>query len=380
MDRRFDLIVIGAGPAGSAAAATAAECGVSVLLIEEHAEIGTPLACAEGLSRSTIKGWFDIENEWIAQPLSGSIVRSPQGREFVIEYPNVGWILNRKVFDPALARIAEQKGSVLVKRAKAVSIAGDEVAVRQGNRETRHKFRYLIAADGVASNVGRWLGLDTRMSLDGIEVCAEYLLSNIDVKAEYAHLIFGSQYAPGGYAWIFPKSAHSANVGLGLSPLVTKEKPNRLLNRWVEREFPAARIEERIFSGVPARILDRYSGRNFCLVGDAARFTDPLSGAGIANGIKSGIIAGRNAAKIIKGQKHSLESEMEKEILNEIRWHYRVRKIYMKLSDKDLEDVFRIAEKIFHGRTVSDIDTHYIVKRILLHSPHLLKLGFRLLV
>ncbi len=380
MDKRFDLIVIGAGPAGSSAAAAAAECGVSVLLLEEHDEIGIPLACAEGLSRSTIKGWLDIKSEWIAQPLSGSIVRSPQGREFAIEYPNVGWILDRKVFDPALARIAEQKGAIMVKPAKAVSIAGDEVIVRQNGAEKKYRFRYVIAADGVTSNASRWLGIDTRMSLDGVEICAEYLLSNINVKAEYAHLIFGSQYAPGGYAWIFPKSAHSANVGLGLSPLVTKEKPKTMLDHWVEREFPAAKIEERIFSGVPARILGRYSGRNFCLVGDAARFTDPLSGAGIANGIKSGIIAGRNAARIIKGQKHNLQSEMEKEILNEIRWHYRVRNIYMKLTDEDLEDVFRIAAKIFQGRTVSDIDTHYLVKRILLYSPHLLKLGFRLLV
>ena len=63
MSKDFDLIIIGAGPAGSSAAFTAAKFGVSVLLLEEHAKVGIPLACAEGLSRSTIKGYLDIKPE-----------------------------------------------------------------------------------------------------------------------------------------------------------------------------------------------------------------------------------------------------------------------------------------------------------------------------
>jgi len=380
MSRSYDLIIIGAGPAGSVAAAAASEGGISVLLLEEHPEIGTPLACAEGLSRSTIRGYLNVKPAWVAQSLSGSVIKDPRGKEFTIEYPDVGWILNRKVFDPALAELAQQKGAVIKKSTKAVGIEENEVIVREDGNTVKYGFRYLIGADGISSNVGRWLGIDTRLSLGDIEVCAEYVLSNIRVKPGYAYLIFGTRYAPGGYAWIFPKSAFSANVGLGLSLVKTKEKPKFLLDRWVKEEFPEAIIEERIFGGVPARILKRFSGRNFCLVGDAARFADPLSGAGIANGIKSGIIAGRNAVRIIRGQKHHLENEMKNEILDELEWHHRVRNIYLKLTDDDFEDVFRIAEKIFHGKTVSDINTHHLVKQILLFSPHLLRLGFRLLV
>jgi len=380
MNRSYDLIIIGAGPAGSAAAAAASEGSISVLLLEEHPEIGTPLACAEGLSRSTIRGYLDVKPDWIAQSLSGSVIRDPKGKEFTIEYPDVGWILNRKVFDPALAELAQQKGAVIKKSTKAVGIEDNAVIVREDGNMVNYGFRYLIGADGVSSHVGRWLGIETRLSLDEIEVCAEYVLSNIRVKPGYAYLIFGTRYAPGGYAWIFPKSTSSANVGLGLSPVKTREKPKFLLERWVKEEFPEAIIEERIFSGVPARMLKRFSGRNFCLVGDAARFTDPLSGAGIANGIKSGIIAGRNAVRVIRGQNHRLENEMKNEILDELEWHHRVRNIYLKLTDDDFEDVFKIAEKIFHGKTVSDINTRHLVKQILLFSPHLLRVGFRLLV
>lgn len=379
MKKNFDLIIVGAGPAGSAAAFTAAARGVSVLLLEEHSQIGTPLACAEGLSRSTIKDYLDIQPEWIAQQLSGSIIRNPRGAEFTIQYPGVGWVLDRKKFDPGLAKIAVQRGTVLKKSVKAIGIHDNDVVVRENGSQNTYHFKYIIGADGVASKIGVWLGIDTRLRVDEIEVCAEYRLSNIVVNPEYAYLIFGSKYAPGGYAWIFPKSKTSANVGLGLSPHKTRDSAKSLLDRWLKHEFSGASIEERIFGGVPAKILKRFSGRNFCLIGDAGRFTDPLSGAGIANGIKSGIIAGRNVARILKGQKSHLEGEMKAEILDEIKWHHRVRNVYLKLTDDDFQEVFRIAEKVFAGRTVTDINTHHLVKQILLSCPHLLKLGFRLL-
>ncbi|UCD19744.1 MAG: NAD(P)/FAD-dependent oxidoreductase [candidate division WOR-3 bacterium] len=381
MPTEYDVIVIGAGPAGSAAAAAASEKGLSVLLIEEHSQIGTPLACAEGLSRSTIKGWLEIEPEWIAQSLSGAIIRDPRGNEFTIEYPNVGWVLNRKVFDPALADLAAQRGAVVKKSTKAVGIEGNEIITFEAstNMKQRFKFKYVIGADGITSKVGRWMGIDTKLHLGDIEVCAQYRLGNVDKEPRYAHLILDSKIAPGGYAWIFPKSNSSANVGLGLSPSRTKNKPKHLLDRWVEREFRHARVEERIYGGVPARVPERFSGKNFCLVGDAARFTDPLSGAGIANAIKSGIIAGRNAASIVKGRKNSLQNEMKKEIIDEIKWHYRVRNIYKKLTDRDFEEGCKLGTKLFRNKTVSDINTHLLVRQLLLLSPQLLKLGFRLL-
>ena len=379
MKKNFDLIIVGAGPAGSAAALTAAERGVSVLLLEEHSQIGTPLACAEGLSRSTLKEFLDIRPEWVARELSGSIIRNPKGTEFTIEYPGVGWVLDRKRFDPGLAEIAAEKGAVLKKSVKAIGIQDNEVVVQENGSKNTYSFKYVIGADGVASKVGVWMGIDTRLSLSEIEVCAEYRLSNIVVNPEYAYLIFGSKYAPGGYAWIFPKSKTSANVGLGLSPLKTKDNAKSFLDRWLEEEFQGARIDEKIFGGVSAKILKRFSGRNFSLIGDAGRFTDPLSGAGIANGIKSGVIAGRNVARILRGQKSHLEGEMKAEILDEIKWHLRVRNVYLKLTDDDFLEVFRITEKVFAGQTITDINTHHLVKQILLSCPHLLKLGFRLL-
>lgn len=379
MPSDFDLIVVGAGPAGCAAAFTAAKLGISVLLLEEHPKIGIPLACAEGLSRSTIKGYLEIKREWISQELSGSIVRGPDGDEFKIEYPNVGWVLNRRVFDPALAKMAVAHGTVLKTSSKATGIEGNEVVVNESGTKRRYKFKFLIGADGVASHVGRWMGIDTRLDLNEIEVCAEYLIEDIDIAPQYTYLIFGEEYAPGGYAWIFPKSSSSANIGLGIAPIRTKKPAKYFLDRWVKKEFPSGEIKERIFGGVPAKVLKEFSGRNFFLIGDAARFTDPLSGAGIANGVKSGVIAGRNAVLRLREKKDSFKAEIKHIILNEVRFHHKVRKVYLKLTDREYKEICKIGKRIFQGKKVADINTHHLVKEILLSSSRLLRIGFNLL-
>ncbi|UCG91359.1 MAG: geranylgeranyl reductase family protein [candidate division WOR-3 bacterium] len=379
MSTNFDLIVIGAGPAGSAAAFTAAQEGISVLLLEEHAEIGIPVVCAEALSRSTIEGYIEIKPEWISHELSGSILRGPIGETLRIEYPHVGWVLNRKVFDKALASMAQAHGAVIKRLTKAIGIEENKVIVNEDGIQKTYSFKFLIGADGVASNVGKWMGIDTRLALHEIMVCAQYVISNITLDPYYATLMIDEEYTPGGYAWIFPKSRNAANIGLGISPMKAKKSARHLLDQWVKTEFAHGFIKKKIFGGVPAKILKQFSGKNFFLVGDAARFADPLSGAGIANGIKSGVLAGRNAVLWLKGKKHYFEAEMKKEILNEIKFHERVRNIYMKLSNNEYSEIFKIGKKFFNGEKIDDINTHLLVKHLLLSSPRLLRIGFNLL-
>jgi len=375
----FDIIVVGAGPAGSSAALTAAKEGFSVLLLEEHPQIGIPLQCAEGLSRSTIKDYLDIKLEWTAVSLQGSIVRGPTNEEFKIEYPNVGWVLNRKLFDQELASLAINKGALLKTNAKVIKIEDKNVLVKENGLTKKYSAKFLIGADGISSNVGRWLGIDTRLGLNEIEVCAEYLIENIKIEQNYTYLIFDNNIAPGGYAWIFPKSKDSANIGLGVSPLTAKKKAKEYLDEWVKRDFSNGIIKDKIFGGVPAKILKKFSGKNFFLIGDAARFTDPLSGAGIANGIKSGMIAGRNAVLRLKGKKDYFEKEIEKEIISEIKFHKKVRDIYLRLNEDDYKKIFEIGKKFFSGKTITDINTREIVGEVIKNIPSLLPLCIRLL-
>lgn len=377
--KQYDIIVIGAGPAGSSAAFTAAEQGARVALLEEHEQVGTPVVCAEGLSRSTIKGFLDIRPEWIACSLDGAVIRGPSGREFTIEYPGCGWILDRMVFDAALADRARACGVDIKTCAKAVGIEDSEIIVHEHGVEQRYCYRQLIGADGIVSRVGRWMGLDTRIGAENLEVCAEYLVENIEVRTHYASLIVGMDNAPGGYAWIFPKSASAANIGLGIAPHMTGYNARWILDQWMQREFPKGRIIRRTFGGVPAKILPRFSGSDFFLVGDAARLTDPLSGAGIATAVKSGMFAGEGAVRRLHGKPDNYEARLSKYILPELRYHRRVRNGYLKMTDKEFEKIFDVSRKIFEGTTVQDISIRRIVTRILLSSPHILRIAFNLL-
>jgi digeranylgeranylglycerophospholipid reductase len=379
MTNNFDLIVVGAGPSGSATAYTAAGYGISVLLLEEHPEIGLPVVCAEGISRSTIIPYLEIKPDWVAQNLDGAIIRGPFDDEFVIEYPGCGWVLKRNVFDKTLAKMAEARGALVKTSVRAKRIENNHIFVQEAGREKKYRFKFIVGADGIASRVGKWLGIDTRLGLNDIAVCAEYLIEDIMINPRYASLIFGHRYAPGGYAWIFPKSDHAANIGLGISPTKTTKKAKDLLDTWVTREFPQGKIKQRIFGGVPSKVFTDIVGKNFFLVGDAARLTDPLSGAGITNGIKSGVIAGHNVVLRLKGKKHYFLAEIKKSILNEIKFHLKVRNVYWRLTDEEYDKIFQIGKKVFVGRQVDDINIKQLVKEILLLSPKIMLKWFGLL-
>ncbi len=379
MPEKFDVVIVGAGPAGSTAAFTAAEQGISVLLLEEHAEVGIPVACAEGLKKSMLKDYLDIRPEWVSQDISRAIIRGPDGEEFKVECPGCGWILNRMIFDQALAKIAEVKGAVIKTSAKAIRIDGNEVVVAESGKENRYKFTLLIGADGIGSHVGKWMGIDTRLSMSEIGVCAEYLIEAITTDPHCVKLIVGHEYAPGGYAWVFPKSTTSANIGVLISPRKAEKSAKHFLDNWVRREFPDGMIKKKTFGGAPAKILKKFSGKNFFLIGDAARLTDPLSGAGIANAIKSGVIAGRNVILRLKGKKDYFTEDIDREILHEIRFHHRVRRGYLRLTDAEYKVVFNLLKKHFHGKIIAGVNTRQLVKELLFFSPRVLRICFDLL-
>jgi digeranylgeranylglycerophospholipid reductase len=379
MKNSYDIVVVGAGPGGSMAALTAAQQGAKVLLLEEHEHIGRPVACAEGLSRSTIKGYLTIRPEWIAHDLNGAIIRDPLKREFKIHYPGCGWILDRTVFDPALADMARDQGASIKTSAKAIGIDGNEILVNERGIVHRYRFCQLIGGDGIASRVGRWMGLDTRLGSRNIEVCAQYLMENISIEPHFASLIVGMNYAPGGYAWIFPKSATAANIGLGIAPHKTTHNARAILDAWIQQEFPEGRIARSVFGGVATRLLPRVSGKNFLLVGDAARLTDPLSGAGIATAVKSGIFAGEAAIARLRGKRDQYEARISRFIRPELRYHRRVRDGFLKMTDREFGRIFDVSKDIFEGITVEDISIRKIVTRILLSSPRILRIAFNLL-
>ena len=219
---RCDVVVVGAGPAGATAARYAAERGLEVLLLEKRQEIGSAVRCAEGINREMLLPFLDPDERWISARVSRSrIVTSDTGevRSFIGEEP--GYVLERRVFDRVLAEKAVEAGAGVMLKTAVKGLITENGAVKgvratDGRSELEIEARIVVGTDGVESRVGQWKGLDCVLRPCDCLACAQYLLAGIDVDPDCCAYYLGPELAPGGYAWLFPKGDHLANVGLGV--------------------------------------------------------------------------------------------------------------------------------------------------------------------
>ncbi|MEA1972618.1 MAG: NAD(P)/FAD-dependent oxidoreductase, partial [Candidatus Cloacimonadota bacterium] len=116
---KYDVVVVGAGPAGSVSARFAAESGASVLILERDREPGIPVRCAEGVSHAGIAPFIDIDTKWIATEIDVARLHSPDGNEVTMHNNGKGYVLDRRLFDTALCDLACDKGADLLTKADA---------------------------------------------------------------------------------------------------------------------------------------------------------------------------------------------------------------------------------------------------------------------
>jgi len=318
----FDIVVVGAGPAGSMTAKWAAKDGARVLMIEKRQEVGSPVRCGEGISRS----WLDsvgikLDSKSVAWEVKGAKIVAPNGASFYLSEKlagnEVGLVLDRVFFDKLLARDAVKAGSDLMLKTSAVGLlrsGGKVTGVKvKSFGETREiKCGCVVGADGFESQVGRWAGINTSLAPRDITSCFQYRLTNIEQEWNYCEFILGSK-APGGYIWIFPKNQDTANVGLGiqLSKLKDPAEVKKYLDKFIQGD-------PRLRKGKPLEMvagavsicapMDKTVGDGVLLVGDAARQIDPITGGGISNSCRAGKIAGEVLAKATKERNFSSQS------------------------------------------------------------------------
>lgn len=391
LSRQYDSVVVGAGPAGSLAAETLAGAGHSVLLLEKHRESGIPLCCAEAISLKSLSLFCQPDAKWTAAPINGAVLYSPDGTEVSVPWPGVGYVLERKLFDRWLAQRAAEASALTLFNAEAVGLIPGQngrfsgVKVLYQDKVHNVTCRAVIGADGVESLTGAWAGLNTAMKPDGLHSCAQYLMSGIGGTKDMVRFWVGQEVAPGGYLWVFPKGEGRANVGLGiLGSLAGGKKPGEYLDRFVEKHFPQARVIETMCGGTPALEEGHpMVSKNVLLAGDAARLTDPLSGAGIAIAMASGQMAARQVAEYLKtGSEKSLEDYPGlwwSGLWKDIKYHAKVRRAFLKLSDDDMNRIARLLSKLLKDKDPSKINPIDVAKQVVRSDPGLLLLGRHLL-
>jgi digeranylgeranylglycerophospholipid reductase len=325
MNTDYDIIVVGAGPAGSTAARYAAAGGAKVLMLEKDRDVGYPVRCGEAVSHEGVAQFIQPDPKWIASTVTKFRLIAPNGSSVLPKLDGGGYVLERRIFDYELAKLAADAGAEVITKAYVYDllrengvITGVRVLIKDQKTDIRCKI--VIAADGVESRVGKWAGMDTTCHIKDMESCAQMTLSGIEVEEDVLDFYFGDQVSPGGYLWVFPKGKNTANVGLGLSVDEAKKKSAiRFLHEFVERKYPKAAMLTHIAGGVPcAKTNPEIVKENVILVGDAAHQVNPVSGGGIISGMIGGMIGGQVAAEALKSGDMKHLREYSK------RWHKRL--------------------------------------------------------
>ncbi len=388
MKDRYDCIIVGAGPAGSMAAWILARNKHRVVLLEKHREIGRPLCCAEAISYRGISICEKVDPAWISSRVEKIILVSPSGKELKFSYPNAGLVLNRKLFDKELALRAQSSGAELKVDTQAIRLInngkGEVCGIRaeENGRESEYHSKLIIGADGIESLVGRWAGVDNTLKLEEVDSAFQYLLKAESLEEDCIEFHFGTKLAPGGYAWVFPKGKGLANVGLAITPTIGNGvKAKELLDFFVMKRFKNFSVVEWMTGGVPAFTRrSRLVKGNILLTGDAARVVDPLSGAGIANALLSGKIAGRVGSEYLANGINSPDflKKYEEEFLKikgrELRFYSLCRKIYLKMKDEDFEEVIKFLGEYLKDEDMTRLSPIQALKAILRSNPKLLLL------
>lgn len=306
------VIVIGAGPAGSAAAQKLAEEGLDVLVLERRSIVGNPAQCGECIphwgevigtfnhleDHEWLKEYFDFPERLILHRLDNMRVFLPSGKSYHFELD--AFAGHRLQFDGYLADKAVRAGaeirmSTSLKRLQQQRKANRELLVTS---EGRFTCDYLIDASGSLAHVGRLRHGQDRDVRPEDQVPTIYAQVKGDVPETFD--VFLGSVAPSGYAWIIPKGPGFANVGLG----VRAGKLEGDLKGHLERFCDDLNLEIISFGGgwIPmGGPVKRMVDGTTLAVGDAAGLVMPSNGGGISQAIISGCFA---AEAIVANLRH----------------------------------------------------------------------------
>ncbi len=355
----FEIIVIGAGPAGSRAARQLAESGFSVLLLEKRDRVGYPVRCAEAVGpRTDVERFIELDDPLVSAEINGVKVVAPDGQSFEAEMRSIGFVLDRELFDRRLAEEAQRAGAELRTGHQAVDLVKEDGTIRGVRvKDLRSGSVYdlscsvVVGADGVESFSPRWAGV--KRSFDPREVlsCAQELVEGDGLPADRMEFHLGATHAPGGYAWVFPKGAGKANIGLGVDGTMTAGRTAlEYLDDFISHRCPGGTRTRLVVGGCEvAKGLDRLVTDGYVVVGEAAHQNNPFSGGGIINALEAADMAAEAIAAALRSGSASrdalapYERAWKKSVgRNNDRFH-RVARIFYRLSDEEMN---HITEKI----------------------------------
>lgn len=355
---KYDVAVLGAGPAGSMAAKYAAWAGARVLLLEEHASIGWPVHCAGLLGIKALETSELEPGGFIRGGLKGATIYSPGGSKISFKADSTkAWIVDRRLFDRSLALEAVEAGAELRLGSQVRDVMKDSDGCGNilllGSGE-RFKAKAIISAEGVRAKLSREVGIrPVKKILSGAQVELPFKMD--DPEKVEVHLGI-----PGLFAWVIPIGAKSARIGL-----CTVENGCNSLKAFLQKDI----IKDRILGspsalnvgGLPLGPPSSIVADGFLAVGDAAGQVKPTSGGGIYPGLVCAKIAGSVAAAAAFEGDCSADRLSEYDRLwraaigRELDIGMSVNRLLNRMSSQELDDIIGyLASKPELIKTIED--------------------------
>ncbi len=335
---RTDILIIGAGPAGTYLAEKLASKGIDTTIIEKKKEIGKH-ACS-GLVSTRIDNFVKIDSSLIENKIKGSTFHS-ENTSFTLKREDTqAYVLNRPAFDRFMAKRAESAGAEILTGISFESYhTKDGLAYTKTDKETIQS-KIIVGCDGAGSVVRKASGLNTgkKQQVNGI-------LGYTDKKdnSDLVELFYGKDIAPGFFAWKIPRGERT-EYGLA-----SDRDHIGHFNRFIAEHN--IKIDKRYTHPICFGILDKTSTDNIILLGDAALQVKPFSGGGIIYSFLCADIASEVIASAIESNNFT-SSALEiydmrwKSVLAEkIELGLGIRKTIDSLSDTELGTFFSILSK-----------------------------------
>ena len=309
---KCDVLVVGAGPAGCSAARSAALNGAKTIFIDKKKEIGVPVQCAEGIGEYLFPYLpFKIPREQLIWRIKGMFFWVDDISVEKVGGHWRGYSVDRRKFDRWLSELALRNGAELWTNSELIDfdMSDDNIVktalIRRGNKIYQIEPKVVIAADGVDSTVLKLLGLYHPERGDIAEVYS-WEMKNLDLYKPHLEQIYFGDFTPSGYAYIFPKSKHVANVGVG--GVYPVKKLERYFEKFLEIKLVKKQTENAEYvvektKKTPWRYIhDKWIIGNTIFAGDAANQTLKPLGEGIIPGVIGGDLAGNFASRMLSGE------------------------------------------------------------------------------
>ena len=345
-DKFYDVIIVGAGPAGSYIAYELASSGHDVAVFEEKSASGLNVCCTGIISTECFQS-LGLGTDVILNDVNSAKFFSPSGKCLRFQTERVqAYVVNRLLLDKALASKAQSQGAKYFFSSPVIDIipGKDSIQAETSCSGAREIFsaRAVVLANGLRPKLPRKLGLG-KIENFLLGAQAEVEVKNVDEFEVY----FGQEIAPGAFAWLVPTSANKAHVGL----LATSQAKLHL-QKFLDNLFCQGRTTSREVEigqkAVPVGTLARSYGNRVLVIGDAAGQVKPTTGGGIYFGHLGARIAAQVLDEALRndnltaGQLSRYQKQWKAKIGKELSRGYWTRWAYGKLSDRQIEGIFNI--------------------------------------